>query len=54
MEHMKVVRLASRKVDMKEVEREVDSLTVQLMAIQMEHHLVVKRTLLKEKTKEYY
>jgi len=39
---------------MKEVMKEVDQLMVRKMAIPMEHHLVVKRPLLKEKMRANY
>jgi len=51
---MKAIGWASRKVGVKEVMKEYDSMTVQSMAILMEHCLVVKTTLLKEKMKEIY
>jgi len=54
MEHMKAIGSVSKKVEIKDLKKEVDSLTVQLMAILMEHCLVVKTTLLKEKMKEIY
>jgi len=54
MEHMKEIGWASRKVDVKELKKVADLLTVKLMAIPMEHCLVVKTIPSKEKMREIY
>jgi len=54
MEHVKEIGSASRKVDEKELKKVADLLTVKLMAIPMEHCLVVKTIPSKEKMREIY
>jgi len=51
---MKAIGWASRKVAVKEVMKEYDSMTVQSMTILMEHCLVLWRTLLTEKMRANY